>query len=144
MTAEASATGMKDFLIVGLARCSGLDRHAAALAARRLLPRVALFSGDALLLLLVSLGVAFRRARAVRPANVASEQRIARRHPETRCHIRPRALILRLLLRPHPCLDRRIEIHDLCDLRPGPWIKLFDPHDRNERRTPRGELVVDL
>src|SRR5687767_3494698 len=101
MTAAASATRINDFLIVGLTRCSGFDHHAAALGARRLLHRGAHFSDDALLLLLVYLGVAFGRARAVRAADVASEQRIARRHPETRRHIGPRTLILRFLLHPH-------------------------------------------
>src|SRR6266478_1207251 len=125
-------------------RCSGFDRHAAALHSRRMLHRRAHLVDDALLLLLVHFSVTLRGARAVGTSDIPRQQRVSGRHPQAWRHIRPRALVLRLLLCPDDFLDRRIKINDLRNLVAGPWIKLLHSDERDMRGTLRGQIVVDL
>src|ERR1700693_2946707 len=125
-------------------RCSGFERHAATFRTRCLLHRGIYLGDDALLLLLVRLGVTLSWTRAVGTTDVSGRQRVARRHPEPRRDVRPRTLILRLFLRPDDFLDRRIQIDDLRYLTSRPGIQLLDSHDRHVGRALGDEIVVNL
>src|SRR5258706_13235553 len=141
--APASPASVTAFLIVAR-RFSGFHCNTTPLRPRRLLHRRVHLFDDPLLLLLVHLGVTLPRPRAVGPPDIPRQQRVPRRHPKPRRRVRPRPLVLRLFLRPHDFLDRRIQIHYLRDLVAGPRVELLDSHERHVRHAPRREIVVDL
>ena len=87
------------------------------------------------LLLLVRRRVTLGRARALRAADVAHGQHVPRRTRAAAAHVRPRAHVLRLFLRPHHFLEVRVAIDDRRDLLARPRIQLVHSHERHIRRS---------
>src|SRR6185437_471153 len=76
-------------------------------------------------------GIALGRTRALCPSDVTDRYCIPRRNSEPRPDKGPRSHVLRLFLRPDDILDRRIRIHNSCNVLVRPGIQLFHADECN-------------